>query len=134
MGNRAVIAYDTKPSSTAIYLHWNGGLESVLAFLEVCKRRGYRDPTKDTQYGMARLVGVIHEFISGDCSLGIGPLKECDVDNYDNGAYLIGPDWTIAERWGKGGKPTALDTGSLDKQDLAKFDAIVTRLEKKETV
>ncbi len=36
MGNRAVItASKSKDSGLGIYLHWNGGIESVVAFLDV---------------------------------------------------------------------------------------------------
>lgn len=34
--------------------------------------------------------------------MGVGTLSELDVDNYDNGAYLIGKGWTVVGRWGKG--------------------------------
>jgi hypothetical protein len=104
MGNRAVLAFSKAPKSVGIYLHWNGGIESVEAFLEVCRLRGYRSPAEDKSYAMARLIGVCHEFFDSGLSLGVGPLCELDVDNWDNGAYLIGPDWKVSERWGKGSK------------------------------
>ena len=83
MGNRAVItASTTKTTGVGIYVHWNGGLESVLAFLHVAKERGYRDPTYDPAYGMARLCGLICEFLDlkSDTGVGIGQLKELDCE------------------------------------------------------
>ena len=52
MGNRAVItaslSNDPQTSNDiGIYLHWNGGRDSVEAFLEYCKRRGFRPPDQD---------------------------------------------------------------------------------------
>ena len=63
MGNRAVItaslSNDPQTSNDiGIYLHWNGGRDSVEAFLEYCKRRGFRPPDQDN-YGWARLCQVI---------------------------------------------------------------------------
>lgn len=108
MGNRAVItASNDRKNGIGIYLHWNGGLESVQAFLDVAKARGFRDPTGDESYAMARLVGLIHEFFGTNesTSLGIGTLERLDCDNFDNGVYVIGKDWALADRWGKGSQP-----------------------------
>jgi hypothetical protein len=127
MGNRAVIAFSKDPNSTGIYIHWNGGLESVLAFLEVCKRRNYRDPSEDPQFALARLIGVIHEFFDKGTSLGVGPLRELDVDNDDNGAYLVGKYWKISERWGVGySVDRSLD--SVRGANREKYDGIVSQL------
>lgn len=132
MGNRAVICHSKAKNSTAIYVHWNGGLESVLAFLEVCRRRGYRCPTDDSSYGMARLCGLICEFFGGALSVGIGPLSTLDVDNYDNGAYLIGEMWTIKERFGAGSKPVLRTLDALTKEQRMQYDQIVASLTKTE--
>ena len=105
MGNRAVITTSTlRTKGVGIYLHWNGGPESVLGFLAAAKARGFRDPASDSSYAMARLVGLIHEFfgIDQDTSLGIGTLDTLDTNNFDNGVYVIGRDWTITDRWGEG--------------------------------
>lgn len=48
MGNRAIIT--TKKRDLGVYLHWNGGRDSVGAFLEYCELRGFRAPDGDT-YG-----------------------------------------------------------------------------------
>lgn len=101
MGNRAVIT--TAPfnaKNVGIYLHWNGGRDSVEAFLKAAKELGYRDPTTDTEYGMARLIGLICLYFGhdSDTSIGVGRCDQLDCDNGDNGTYLIGPGWTIAGR------------------------------------
>lgn len=107
MGNRAVITTSTSRKGFGIYLHWNGGIESVLAFLDAAKERTYRDPEYDPTYSMARLCGLIHEFfgVDSESSLGIGLLQELDCDNHDNGVYVIGKDWQIIDRWGEGSIP-----------------------------
>ncbi len=108
MGNRAVItASGSHTEGVGIYLHWNGGIESVVAFLDVAKARGFRDPTYDESYGLARLCGLIHEFfgVDQDTSLGIGTLSQLDCDNFDNGVYVVGKGWSLADRWGKGSRP-----------------------------
>jgi hypothetical protein len=91
MGNRAVIAFGTEPTDIGIYLHWNGGPEKVKAFLDatrtLMKARG-----PDAQYGPARLIQVIGNFVGGVHSLGIGQLRTLDEDNGDNGVYTVDPE------------------------------------------
>ena len=120
MGNRAVItASKSLTKGVGIYLHWNGGLESVQAFLDVAKARGFRDPSGDESYAIARLVGLIHEFFGthDSTSLGVGTLDQLDCDNYDNGVYVIGQDWKVIDRWGKGSKPYSVGDEHFVKQD-----------------
>lgn len=98
MGNRAVIT--TKENfnndGVGVYLHWNGGLDSVQAFLTYCKLKGYREPTTDC-YGWARLCQVIGNFFGGKLSIGIDRCSCLDCDNYDNGTYII-DGWDIVDR------------------------------------
>lgn len=91
MGNRAVIT--TKKKDLGVYLHWNGGRDSVEAFLTYCKLKGYCRPENDG-YGWARLCQVIGNFFGGDLSLGIYPFWPMS-DN--NGVYII-EDWQIVGR------------------------------------
>jgi len=92
MGNRAVIAFEG--SETGIYLHWNGGVSSVQAFLDSAKELGVRSDS----YGVARLSQIIGNFFGGTLSLGVGSVATLDCDNYDNGLYWIGKDWKIIRR------------------------------------
>lgn len=94
MGNKAVIT--TKDKKIGIYLHWNGGRDSIEGFLTYCKLKGYRTPETDN-YGWARLCQVIGNFIGGTCSLGIDLYEEMDTNNGDNGVYII-KDWEIIDR------------------------------------
>ena len=94
MGNRAVIT--TRAKEIGVYLHWNGGRDSVEAFLEYCKLKGYRTPEED-DYGWARLCQVIGNFFGGTTSVGIDLYDNLDTDNGDNGVYVI-EDWKIVDR------------------------------------
>ena len=100
MGNRAVITTEEnfeKMSGLGIYLHWNGGRDSVQGFLEYCRLRSFRPPEKD-DYGWARLCQVIGNFMGADgCSVGIDDVKCLDMQNGDNGVYLM-KDWKIVGR------------------------------------
>ena len=103
MGNRAVIINkkDMKngkisPNQIGIYLHWNGGRDSVSAFLKYCEYKNYRTPDTDC-YGWARLCQVIGNFFGGNLSLGIDCAKNFDCDNGDNGVYII-EGWNIVGR------------------------------------
>jgi hypothetical protein len=69
MGNRAcVIFYDSRRISPTVYLHWHG--ESVSAWLEQLKHlmNGRFD---DAAYAAARFVGICHQHIEGNLSLGV---------------------------------------------------------------
>ena len=94
MGNRAVIS--TREKKIGVYLHWNGGRDSVEAFLTYCKLKGYRTPESDN-YGWARLCQVIGNWFGGDCSIGIDTLDNLDCNNGDNGMYII-ENWEIVDR------------------------------------
>ena len=94
MGNRAVIA--TPDKDVGVYLHWNGGRDSVEAFLLYCKLKGYRSPETDN-YGWARLCQVIGNFFGGETSVGIGQYESLDTNNWDNGVYIIS-NWEIVDR------------------------------------
>lgn len=101
MGNRAVITInqvgDVKESQElGVYLHWNGGRDSVNAFLKYCEIKGYRSPEIDN-YGWARLCQVIGNWFGGAYSVGIEKCYKLDCDNYDNGVYLI-ENWKIVGR------------------------------------
>lgn len=100
MGNRAVITTAPYgPNNTGIYLRWNGGRASIEGFLRACKRLGFRSPAVDQKYALARLTQVIATFFGNEgLPVGIGPVSHLDVDNGDNGTYLIGGDWEIVGR------------------------------------
>lgn len=86
----------TEDKKLGVYLHWNGGKDSVEAFLLYCKLKGYRCPENDC-YGWARLCQVIGNFFGGELSLGIDTYDRLDCDNGDNGVYII-RNWEIVGR------------------------------------
>lgn len=90
MGNRAVITFDPKPTgdSLGVYLHWNGGAESVYAFLDALDHYAVRD-NSDAPYQLARFVQIVGNFLGGTLSLGVGHLRQLDCDNGDNGLYVV---------------------------------------------
>ena len=99
MGNRAVITTEKnfENNGVGIYLHWNGGRDSVEAFLKYCALRGFREPDDDN-YGWARLVQVIANYFGKDgLSIGIDTLNHLDCDNGDNGVYII-KGWEVVDR------------------------------------
>ena len=94
MGNRAVIT--TKDKQIGIYLHWNGGRDSVEPLLEYCRQKGYASPERDC-YGWARMAQVLGNFFGGVHCVGIDSYNRLDTDNWDNGVYII-EDWKIIDR------------------------------------
>ena len=103
MGNRAVIRGLNQ--DMGVYVHWNGGYDSVLAFTQYCKLKGYRSPETDS-YGLARLAQVIGNFFGGGLSLGLWNMSDTKeltpkiVEDMwlDNGVYEI-RNWEIVKHW-----------------------------------
>lgn len=100
MGNRAVI----KPvgGNIGVYLHWNGGPDSVEAFLTYCKMKNYRDfgGKNADSYGIARFVQVVANYFGGGLSIGVEYIPDdYDVMWLDNGIYEI-DGWDIVNRIG----------------------------------
>ena len=93
MGNRAVIT--TEDRRIGVYLHWNGGRDSVEPMLAFCKAAGYRCPEND-DYGWAYLCTVAGCFFGTGTSVGIETLENLDTRG-DNGVYII-EGWEIIGR------------------------------------
>ena len=96
MGNRAVITTHSGLTNTGIYLHWNGGRDSVEGFLTYCRLKKYPSPERDC-YGWAYLAGVVTNFFGDGYSCGVDRADRLDCDNGDNGVYIIN-DWRIINR------------------------------------
>lgn len=101
MGNRAVITWaeDGKwdENSTGVYLHWNGGRDSVAPLLAYCEMCSFRNPSDD-DYGIARFVQVAANLLGGDgLSIGVNRVGLLDCDNGDNGVYVC-DGWEITGR------------------------------------
>ena len=97
MGNRAVLQFKENNNTldTGIYLHWNGGRDTIEPLLEVAKEYQIRGG----DYGIARLCQIIGNTFDGGLGLGIGHLEELDRDNCDNGTYVIDSGkWEIVDR------------------------------------
>lgn len=102
MGNRCLIVPKGQ-ENLGVYLHWNGGVDSVTAFLEYCKMKEYRPfgGKNADGYGIARFVQVVGNYFGGGLSIGIEAiteeLTEDYADAYDNGIYII-DGWGICKR------------------------------------
>lgn len=97
MGNRAVMTFGKGNSKIGIYLHWNGGIESVEAFLKAGRTLKLR--ANDESYCVARMCQIIGNYMGDSVlSLGVGHPDTMDRNNGNNGEYLIGDDLTIVGR------------------------------------
>jgi hypothetical protein len=84
MGNRASIR--TEDKNCSIYLHWNGGRDSIESFLAYCKLKKYPSPDNNS-YGWARMCQVMGNFFGGSYSLGIDKFEY--ENDEDNGSYIV---------------------------------------------
>lgn len=101
MGNRAVVTFENDKHATGIYLHWNGGPESVLAFCHAARDMGARRGQE--AYAMAGILRAVTLFMHTQkhgelLSVGVATLDQLDTNNGNNGTYIIGENWDIAER------------------------------------
>ena len=99
MGNRAVIGFvndknEYDVNGVGIYLHWNGGRDSVEGFLQTAKDYDLRSGS----YGLARLTQIICNCFPGTLSVGVATLDKLDCDNYDNGVYWVDEKFDIVDR------------------------------------
>lgn len=124
MGNRAILTVGTTKSAPGIYLHWNGGPESVLAFLDAAKELGIRSPEGDPDYFLARLGQIIGNFFGGTMSLGFGAADK--MDDGDSGRYILGGDFKIIKAAGN-----KLTVESLDATERKDYDGIKAETLKK---
>lgn|GEM_PF-5647803 len=96
MGNRAIITLEddsARKHPVALYLHWNGGLESVLAFVTYAWdnfERGH----DDVYTFHARLCQTIGNYFPDGLSLYGYPLSHAQNMSVDNGIFhfRIGKD------------------------------------------
>lgn len=88
MGNRAAILFfDRNQVSPTIYLHWHGS--DVPNWLDLLAKR-MEGRSGDAAYAAARFVGICHERIAGNLSLGISSntLRTIDLKHSDTLAAL----------------------------------------------
>ena len=96
------------PHKVGVYLHWNGGKDSITAFCEACRQLGFRGPVFDC-YGVARFVQV-----------GVNTLEHLDAGNYDNGIYIVDDKWEIIGReFRRGGEQEDHDVEGMVKELVA---------------
>jgi hypothetical protein len=101
MGNRACVVFTNEKQteiSPVCYLHWNGGAESIYAFLDEMERR----QCGRVDYAAARFAHIVADFMdqdeAGSSSLGMfnGP-KKIDLETMepfahtadDNGVFVV---------------------------------------------
>ena len=93
MGNRAVIQIENNPLE--IYLHWNGGRDSIDPMLVYAREQGIGSG----DYGVARLCQIIGNTLGGTLSLGVAPKGSYSGDE-DNGTYVLDNEFNIVGRKG----------------------------------
>ena len=90
MSNSGIIVFEDN-KDLGLYLHWNGGLDSIEAFFQYCK---LTKKTGGFQYGLLSLYQVIRNW-----SIGLGDII-MNPFNYDtdNGIYIVDKKWNIIDR------------------------------------
>lgn len=111
MGDRAIVHFTHGDEvSPAIYLHWGGG--DVAEYLARCHAR-MLGRFGDVGYTAARFIGIAHQDIDGNTSLGTwneGDLATIRTPKYshgDAGVFIVhltpaGQPWQVEEHGGYG--------------------------------
>ena len=100
MGNRAVIVNDCAmcAEDKCIYLHWNGGKDSVTAFLRAAKELGMRFESNEDKLAFAEMLA--ERFF--ECKVGLTVYFEdygrADTNNGDNGVFVVDDDFELVGR------------------------------------
>ena len=101
MGNRAIITTENgwkdKKNNLGVYLHWNGGRDSIEGFLTYCKLKGYTSPEVGNCDYWIGLIQVIANFFGDGSSLEVNTVNRLPSSKGDNGVYII-KDWEIIDR------------------------------------
>ena len=96
MGNRAVI--ELEQSGLGIYMHWNGGRDSIEPLLHVAKE--YKIQSKGKYFLLSSLCKMIANSFTSTYSPPVeaNPIDTLDCDNFDNGVYVISSNLDIVDR------------------------------------
>ncbi len=100
MGNRAIITTQTR--ALGVYLHWNGGRDSVESFCKCLHDCGAPAPGAHGE-GLGAIATLAANFFGlNGLSVGLSPYtSDQRMDPGDNGIYVLADDsWEIAEHPG----------------------------------
>lgn len=107
MGNTAIV----KPlvGDIGVYLHWNGGSDSITAFLKYCELQGYKSFDNLHSEGIVHFCQVVTNYLGGSVCLITG-VKETEeyADGLDNGIYVV-DGWQIVKRIGRQSRSEGYD-------------------------
>lgn len=87
MSNSGVIQFKDN-NEYGVYLHWNGGRDSIEAFLKYCKLKGY------TNNDMCRFIQTVSNYFGGGNSIYLEPINKISADH---GIYIV-DNWEIIGR------------------------------------
>ena len=123
MGNRGVIRINQPGMEQYLYLHWQGGRDSVEGFLEVAKE--LRLPPNNQ--GLKALAHIINDVAFEQTEFD-WPEKQLtvyihegsgeDYDLGDHGIYVVDLDWNIVGREGRTQEEGYLDGTPYKEQDV----------------
>ena len=114
MGNRAIIK--GKDSDLGVYVHWNGGRDSVEAFLEYASFLSPHSGLGEKYYdsGLGTLVTLITNFMNNSSSVDITTTDDyANPSHLDNGIYVV-DGWEIVDRI----SPPLYEQNGYDRREM----------------
>ena len=87
MSNSGVIQFKNN-SEYGVYLHWNGGRDSIEAFLKYCELKSYRNND------IPRFIQTVSNYFGGNNSIYLEPINKISGDH---GIYIV-DNWKIIDR------------------------------------
>lgn len=88
MSNSGVIQFKNNSGEYGVYLHWNGGRDSIEAFLKYCKLKGYMSND------ISRFIQTVANYFGGNNSIY---LENINKISSANGIYIV-DNWEIIGR------------------------------------
>jgi hypothetical protein len=125
MGSRTIITASEKIGSIGLYLHWNGSPQYVMAFVQIAKERGYRAPSEDESYALARLCGLacdLNDFEMNRLSVGLVYAHEGSGNLLDHGYYVVSGDWELSHRPNGASNLSKVDVAQFNPKQLAQYE------------
>lgn len=114
MGNRAIIK--GKDSDVGVYVHWNGGRDSVEAFLEYASMVSPHSGLGERNYdsGLGSLITIITNFMNGTTSVSVTTASDHQNPGHlDNGIYVV-DGWEIVDRI----SPPMYEQNNYDRREM----------------
>ena len=127
MGNRAVITTNKLIGNKGLYVHWNGGADTIKGILEYINK--YSKINKENDREVLKEFELIYKVVFSN-NYSIDDYDNLDLNNFDNGVYIIDYDYIDDDFEKKGLKIVGRIYPPRTEQDEYNLNEIVGYIKK----